>query len=72
MLNTIQAKLKYILLTHCHADHIGVANKLSKQCGGKILIHRSGAKNLENDDIVLANYIGEDKIRDLFVYFELK
>ena len=62
MLNILEAKLKYIYLTHCHADHIGVANKLSNQCGGKILIHRNGAQNLENDDTVLASYIGEDKI----------
>lgn len=62
MLNILEAKLKYIYLTHCHADHIGVANKLNQQYGGKILIHRNGATNLEDDDTVLASYIGEDKI----------
>lgn len=62
MLNILEVKLKYIYLTHCHADHIGAANKLSMQFGGKILIHRNGAENLENDDTVLASYIGEDKI----------
>lgn len=62
MLNILQAKLKYIYLTHCHADHIGAAAQLHKTLGGKILIHRNGANNLENDDIVLASYIGADKI----------
>lgn len=62
MLNILQAKLKYVYLTHCHADHIGAAAQLHNKMGGKILIHRNGAKNLEDDNIVLANYIGLDKI----------
>lgn len=62
MLKILDAKLKYIYLTHCHADHIGAAAKLHTNYGGKILIHRNGAENLENDNIVLANYIGVDKI----------
>lgn len=62
MLNILEAKLKYIYLTHCHADHIGAAAQLHHKMGGKILIHRNGAANLEDDDIVLASYIGIDKI----------
>lgn len=62
MLDILNAKLKYIYLTHCHADHIGAAAQLHQNKGGKILIHRNGAENLENDEIVLANYIGADKI----------
>ena len=62
MLNILNAKLKYIYLTHCHADHIGSAAQLHQNKGGKILIHRNGAKNLEEDEIVLASYIGADKI----------
>ncbi len=62
MLDILDAKIKYIYLTHCHADHIGAAAQLHSKYGGKILIHRNGAENLENDDIVLASYIGENKI----------
>lgn len=62
MLNILEAKLKYIYLTHCHADHIGTAAGLNKSMGGKILIHRNGAQNLEDDNTVLASYIGLDKI----------
>ena len=62
MLKILDAKLKYIYLTHCHADHIGVANQLNNILGGKILIHRNGADNLDDDNIVLASYIGIDKI----------
>ena len=62
MLDILDAKLKYVYLTHCHADHIGVASQLNKNKGGKILIHRNGAENIENDEAVLASYIGADKI----------
>ena len=62
MLNILEAKLKYIYLTHCHADHIGVAAALHIKYGAKILIHRNGEANLENEDIVLNQYIGADKI----------
>ena len=62
MLDILEAKLKYIYLTHCHADHIGAAAQLHSNYGAKILIHRNGAQNLENDDIVLATYIGVNKI----------
>ena len=62
MLDILNAKLKYIFLTHCHADHLGAAAQLHKNKGGKILIHRNGAENLENDEIVLASYIGAEKI----------
>jgi len=62
MLDILESKLKYIYLTHCHADHIGAAVQLHKNYGGKILIHRNGAENLENDEIVLNEYIGADKI----------
>lgn len=62
MLEILDAKLKYIYLTHCHADHIGAAAQLNAKFGGKILIHRNGANNIEDDNIVLASYIGADKI----------
>ena len=62
MLDILEAKLKYIYLTHCHADHIGAAAGLHTNYGAKILIHRNGATNLENEETVLASYIGADKI----------
>lgn len=62
MIDILESKIKYIYLTHCHADHIGAAEQLHSKYGGKILIHRNGAENLENDDVVLASYIGINKI----------
>lgn len=62
MLDILEAKLKYIYLTHCHVDHIGAAAQLNSKYKGKILIHRNGAENLENDDVVLGSYMGAKQI----------
>ena len=58
MLDILQAKLKYIYLTHCHGDHIGGVKELKAKYGGKIIIQRNGAENLLNPDISLTSYIG--------------
>ena len=62
MLNILNAKLKYIYLTHCHADHIGGVHFLQEKLGGKVLIHREDAENIHNDSINLATYIGINEI----------
>lgn len=58
MLNILNAKLKYIYLTHCHGDHIGGVCELKEKKGGLILIHRIDADGLNNDKISLTTYIG--------------
>ena len=35
MLETLQAKIKYILLTHCHGDHIAGVNELKNKARWK-------------------------------------
>ena len=56
-LDILEAKLKYIFLTHCHADHIGGINELKKLKQGKILVSRPDAEGLFNEQINLAYYI---------------
>ena len=58
MLNVIEANLKYILLTHCHGDHIGVAQSVKDKFGGKILIHRLDAEGLKDPKINMSTHIG--------------
>ena len=63
MLDILDAKLKYIYLTHCHADHIGALKELKEAKGGMILIHRDEVKGLYNKDISLTDYIGINEIK---------
>lgn len=67
MLDAIGAKLKYIYLTHCHADHSFCVNELRQKKGGIVLIHRDGVNGLIDDKINLATYIGlpELKLKDV-------
>ena len=57
MLDILEAKLKYIYLTHCHADHIGAITEIKNKKGGKILIHRDDAEGLNNENINLSEFI---------------
>lgn len=58
LLDILNAKLKYIYLTHCHGDHIAGVKGLKEKKGGKILIHRKDAEGLYNPNINLREYIG--------------
>lgn len=62
MLDAIGGSLKYIVLTHCHADHIGGVKELQEKRGGKVLIHRLDADGLNDESINLDYYVGLDKI----------
>ena len=61
-LNILGANLKYIYLTHCHGDHIGVVDCLRQQAGGKVLIHTDDYEGLENPDINLTGVMSEKPI----------
>ena len=63
MLDAMEAKVKYILLTHCHADHIGGVTRVKEKYGGKILIHRDDSAGLKDEKINLSTHIGLEPIR---------
>lgn len=62
MLNILEAKVKYIYLTHCHADHIGAVTEIKNKKGGKILIHRDDADGLNDENINLSECINMGEI----------
>ena len=62
MIEVLNVKIKYIVLTHCHVDHIGSVQELKNRCGGKILIHRDEVEGLYNPEISLCEMIGKNKI----------
>lgn len=61
-LKLLEVDLKYIYITHCHADHTGGVNKLRKKTNAKVLIHRIDAENFRNPDVNLCNLIGTENI----------
>ena len=62
MLDILEAKLKYIYLTHCHGDHIGAVQELKEKYNCKVLIHRDDAEGLNDASINLSGYIGLPEI----------
>ena len=56
---SINIKVKYLILTHCHGDHIDGIKDLKRVYPDiKILIHELDAKGLTIDKINLANELG--------------
>ncbi len=62
MVRILEGKVKYIVLTHCHADHIGGVAEVKEALGGKILIHRDDVEGLYNPEISLPYVLGIHKI----------
>ena len=58
MLDVLEAKVKYILLTHCHGDHIGAVAELKEKYGGTIVIHRFDEEGLKDPKINMSSHIG--------------
>ena len=57
-LKLLGANLKYIYLTHCHADHTAGLEKLKSDTNARILIHRIEYENLKNPYVNLSVMVG--------------
>ena len=53
-----QVDLKYILLTHAHADHIMGVHKLKQLTGAKIVAHENEEKRLRSKEANLYSALG--------------
>lgn len=62
MVKIMGGKVKYIVLTHCHADHIGGVSKVKNALGGKVLIHREDVEGLHNPEISLPYVLGLNQV----------
>ena len=62
-LSLLKVDLKYIYLTHCHADHIAGVNDLKVRTNAKVLIHRKEAENLQSPNVNLCFFIGAGDIK---------
>ncbi|MCI8518714.1 MAG: MBL fold metallo-hydrolase [Clostridia bacterium] len=61
-LKLLNSKLKYIYLTHCHADHTAGLEELKRATNATILIHRIEYENLKNPEITLSVLIGTKQV----------
>ena len=60
MINTLDLKIKYIILTHCHIDHIGALKDLKEKTKATILISRKGAEEINNPYMNLSTYFDKN------------
>ncbi len=60
MINTLDLKIKYIILTHCHIDHIGALKELKEQTKATILMSRKGAEEINNPYMNLSTYFDKE------------
>lgn len=53
-------RVKYIVLTHCHYDHIGAAAKVKEATGAQIVICEKEKANYLNPDVSMMGHFGAD------------
>lgn len=56
--DTNNLKIKYIILTHCHFDHVYYTDALKELTGAKVVIHKNDAANLDNSDSTFMKRMG--------------
>lgn len=54
--------VKYIILTHAHADHIGALTELQNYSNAKVCIHEYDSEALQDCSINLSSMMGKNKI----------
>ena len=62
ILDAMQINLKYILLTHCHADHMAGVKAVKEKYGGKLLVYTKETEGIRDYNINLSSHIGLGEI----------
>ncbi|HWJ02604.1 MAG TPA: MBL fold metallo-hydrolase [Verrucomicrobiae bacterium] len=57
-LNSLKAKLQYIIISHGHLDHISAVDEIRQATGAKVLIHRLDADCLTDPKKNLSAFFG--------------
>ncbi len=57
VLQNLDTKLKYIVITHAHGDHIGAVNEVKEHYGVPIAVHAADAVRLSKAELNLSNMI---------------
>ena len=57
MISSLDAQIKYIIITHCHYDHIGALFKIKQYTNAKIFMSRIGSDGLNDPNINLSEYL---------------
>lgn len=53
-------KVKYIVLTHCHYDHIGAVDAVKERTNAKVLISAEEKENYMSRNVNLRKWFGDD------------
>ena len=62
MIDVLEVNVKYIVLTHCHGDHISGVPQVKEKTGAKVLIFRSEAEVVNNPNVNLIYFVGLEEI----------
>ena len=58
MINILGVNVKYIVLTHCHADHIMAVPEIKEKCGGRVLMGRVESEYVKSSGMILFETLG--------------
>jgi len=58
MINILEVKVKYIVLTHCHADHIMAVPELKEKLGGMVVASRIESDLMNSNGMTLFSNLG--------------
>ncbi|OCL25143.1 MBL fold metallo-hydrolase [Orenia metallireducens] len=59
VINDNNLKVKYVINTHGHNDHIAANSQLLEETDAQLLIHKDDAEFLQNSELNLSFFIGE-------------